>query len=112
MNYGYVPPPAPHQNWLLLHKGLVAAIVGAVAGGVIVAGVATRGSSGPPAYLASSSRMVEFVTWQPVGNGIQGTIADDSLTRTAPSETVSVQSVPFSGSINGSTVPVTATVRK
>jgi hypothetical protein len=50
---------------------------------------------------------VEYVTWQPVGNGIQGTIAYDSPTGTAPNETVSVQSVPFTGSINGSTVSIT-----
>ena len=95
------------KNWLLMHKGLMAVIVGAAAGGAVVAGVVSRGSTGPPAYLASGSRSVEFITWQPVGSGIQGTIAYDSLTGTAPNETVFVQSVQFTGSISGSTVTMT-----
>ena len=86
--YGSAPPPSsPHKSWLLMHKGLVVVIAGSVAGGAVVAGVVSRGSSGPPAYLASSASSVEFVTWQPVGSGIQGTIASDSITGTAPNET-------------------------
>jgi hypothetical protein len=114
MSYGYVPPHQPYgrvpssKNWLMRNKGLATVGAGAVAIGAIAAGVLVgRGSSGPPAYLATNSGQVEFITWQQAGSGIQGTIAADSITGTAPDEAVSVQSVPFTGSINGSTVTMT-----
>lgn len=102
--YGYVPP---RKNWVMRNKGLAAVGAGAVAIGAVVAVVATRGSSGPPAYLATRSGQVEFITWQQTGSGIQGTVAYDSITGTAPNEAVSVQSAPFTGNINGSTVTMT-----
>src|SRR5579863_9492989 len=97
--YGYAP------SWPRRNKGLLAlvGVVGLLAG-VIAAVLVGRSSPGPSAFLATSSGEVEFITWQPVGNTIQGTIAYDSITGTAPSQTVSVQSTPFTGSINGSTV--------
>lgn len=91
-------------------RNTVFAALLAVAAVIVMAMVAVavnRGSSGPPAYLATSSGQVEFITWQDTGNSLQGTIAYDSLSGTAPSETVSVQSTPFTGSINGSTVTMT-----
>ena len=109
-NYGYVPPspygsvPA-RQNWVMRNKGLAAVIaVAALFGAVVAAYLASR-SPGPSSFLASNSAQVEFIQWQPAASGgIQGTIASDQVSGTAPDETVSVQSVQFTGTVNGSSV--------
>lgn len=109
-NYGYVPPsPYGHmparQNWVQRNKSLAALItVAALLVAVVAAYLASR-SSGPSSFLASNSSQVEFIQWQPAASGgIQGTIASDQASGTAPNETVAVQSVQFTGTVNGSSV--------
>ena len=110
--YGYVPPERPPQyghvpSWPRRHKiPIILVAAGALVIVVIVVAVVRAGSSGPSVFLAANSSEVEFIQWQPdsSGSGIQGTIAYDDITGTAPSETVSVASVPFTGTINGSMV--------
>jgi hypothetical protein len=104
MSYGYVPPQVP--SWPRRHRlGIILTAAGALLIGVFVAVAVSRSSSGPTSFLASSSSDVGFVQWQPDSSGgISGTIIYDYISGTAPNETVSVESVPFTGSIDGSSV--------
>jgi hypothetical protein len=81
----------------LIPPALLAAAIGLAACG---------GSSGPQTYLAHGASDVVLVQWQPgsSGSGIQGTITADTISGTPPSESVSVNSAPFTGTINGSAV--------
>lgn len=119
MGYGYVPPQTPQPyghvpcpNWLMRNKGLAALVAAGLLLAVLVTGWAVADAAGrspsPPTFLASNASEVVLIQWQTTtGNNIQGTIASDTITGTAPSKTVSVQSAPFSGAINGSTVTMT-----
>lgn len=81
--------------------------VGSVLFLAAVAGLTTAcGSSGPASYLYTDSSSVVFIQWQPdaSGSGIQGTLTEDAIGGTAPSETVAVTNVPITGAINGSSV--------
>lgn len=65
-------------------------------------------SGGPAAYLRTGTSGVAFIQWQESSSGhLQGTILDDQVTGTAPSQTVSVSSAPFTGNVNGSSVSLT-----
>ncbi len=71
--------------------------------------VACGGSSGPQSFMSVSSSGVAFIQWQPdsTGNGIQGTITADSVSWNPPdykTESLSVNSYPVTGRINGSSV--------
>jgi hypothetical protein len=76
--------------------------------GVALAAAACGSPSGPVGYLYSAPSGVLYMQWQPdqSGNGIQGTMTEDGTTGTAPSETISVTTVPITGSINGSSVVI------
>jgi hypothetical protein len=76
--------------------------------GIALAAAACGGSSGPVGYLYSAPSGVLYLQWQPdqSGDGIQGTVTEDGITGTAPSEKISVTTVPMTGSINGSSVVI------
>jgi hypothetical protein len=69
---------------------------------------ACGGSPGPAGYLYSARSGVLYIQWRAdsSGNGIQGTLTEDGIAGTAPSETVSVTSVPIRGTLNGSDVTI------
>jgi hypothetical protein len=75
-------------------------LIVAVAGAAQVM-AACGGPSGPVGYLYSGSSGVLYIQWQTdsSGNGIQGTMTEDGITGTAPAETISVTTVPITGSI-------------
>jgi len=78
--------------------------MGVVTGAVIALTVGC-GSSGPAAYLASNGSQVLYVQWgQPSNGQAQGTITYDSASGSAPSESLDVQTVPVTVTINGSAV--------
>jgi hypothetical protein len=87
-------------------KRATALLAAAVAGAALA--VAGCGSSGPSAYLASNSTEIVYISWQPdsSGNGIQGSLIEDTVSGTAPSETVSVVNDPITGSVNGNSVTI------
>jgi outer membrane murein-binding lipoprotein Lpp len=66
-----------------------------------------RRSSGPQTYVSSGPTHVVLVEWQSASTGIDGTFTVDTVAGTAPAESVSVQSVPFTGAITGSSMTLT-----
>lgn len=77
------------------------------AAGVLVAGC----GSGRPAYYVGTNRTTAvLITWSAQQDGrARGTITDDTLSGTAPSEIVQVQTVPVTVRINGSDVSFNGT---
>jgi len=71
--------------------------------------LAACGSSpGPATFLNATSSEVVFIQWQnQTGHSVQGMMTDDTLSGTAPDETVSAQRASFTGTINGSSVSLT-----
>jgi hypothetical protein len=69
------------------------------------------GRSGDPAsYLAVSDSKVAFIQWRATSKGrMQGTITEGNVGASAPTETLSVSSVPFTGTRTGSSVTLTFT---
>src|SRR5215469_11770151 len=68
------------------------------------------GSRGPQYFVASSSTSVLLVQWgQPSNAQASGTITYDSLSGSAPDETLNVQTVPVAVTLNGSSVTFTMT---
>jgi hypothetical protein len=62
-------------------------------------------SGGPVYYVGADGGTVALIRWSAQENGrVRGTITDDTLSGTAPSETVSVQNVPVTLKFNGSDV--------
>jgi hypothetical protein len=62
-------------------------------------------SGGPATYLSASGAKIDFIQWQESSSGsLQGTIIEDEVTGTAPSETISANSAPFTGTVSGSSV--------
>jgi hypothetical protein len=62
-------------------------------------------SGGPGAYLRTGAKDVIFIQWQESSSDhLQGTITEDQVSGTAPSETITANSSPFTGSVNGSSV--------
>ena len=62
-------------------------------------------SGGPAAYLDTSNTEVAFIRWQETSSGhLQGNIIEDQVSGTSPTETISVSSSSFTGSINGGSV--------
>lgn len=95
------------QTWAMKH---VAAVCAATA---VLVGVVSCGSpAGPASYLGTDHADVVFIQWQaPTSAGhLQGTMTVDRVAGTAPGETVSVNSIPFTGSISGNSVTLTVTV--
>src|SRR6516165_4410218 len=71
--------------------------------------LAACGSSpGSDTFMNAVASGVVFIQWQTgPGNSVQGMLTDDTLSGAAPNETVSTQTAPFSGTINGSSVSLT-----
>jgi hypothetical protein len=70
------------------------------------------GSSGrpgdPASYLAVSDAKVAFIQWRATPKGrLHGTITEGNVGASAPAETLSVSSVPFIGTMSGSSVTLT-----
>jgi outer membrane murein-binding lipoprotein Lpp len=67
--------------------------------------VAGCGSSRPAYYVGTDSTAAVLITWSALRNGhALGTITDDTLSGTAPSEIVQVQTVPVTVRFNGTAV--------
>jgi hypothetical protein len=65
-------------------------------------------SGGPAAYLHADPGEVVFIQWQQSSSGqLQGTVTEDQVSGTAPNETISASSAPFTGNANGSSVSLT-----
>lgn len=65
-------------------------------------------SDGPTSYLAASNSKVAFIHWQASSHGhLRGTITYRNAGGSAPAEKMSVSSVPFTGTIRGSSVRLT-----
>jgi hypothetical protein len=67
------------------------------------------GKPGDPAgYLAVSESKVAFIQWRATSSGrMHGTISEGNVGASAPAETLSVSSVPFTGTRSGSSVTLT-----
>jgi outer membrane murein-binding lipoprotein Lpp len=77
------------------------------AAAVLVAGC---GGSKPAYYVGTDSTAAVLITWSAQQNGrAQGTITDDTLSGTAPSEIVQVQTVPVTVRFNGTDVSFNGT---
>ncbi len=65
-----------------------------------------HGWSGPQIVMATGSKDVLLIQWQPdrSGSGIRGTLTLDAITGTPPRQSVSIHSIPFTGKINGGSV--------
>ncbi len=69
---------------------------------------ACGGSPGPSAYLYSDSSGVGYIQYQPgQGDAVHGTFTEDNISGTAPQESVSVTSVPFTGTLDGGNLTIT-----
>jgi len=65
-------------------------------------------SGGPAAYVAAFGNEVDYIQWQQSSSGhLQGSMTVDQISGTAPAETLSVNTTPFTGNINGSSVSLT-----
>jgi hypothetical protein len=62
----------------------------------------------PASYLAVSDSKVAFIQWRATSKGhMHGTITEGNVGASAPAETLSVSSVPFTGTRSGSSVTLT-----
>jgi len=78
-----------------------------------VVGCSGSGSSpdsvdGPATYLANNKSEIAFVQWRTTTRGhVQGTLTADNIGGAAPAASLSVNSVPFTGTIHGTSVNLT-----
>jgi len=81
----------------------------ALAAMTVAAGLAAGcGSSGPAYYLASSSSVVFLAQWAAPQNGqASGSLTYDSITGTAPDETIDVQTMPVNVAMDGGNITFT-----
>lgn len=89
-------------------------IIAGTAAGMLLATVSCggsgsgRSSGGPASYLAVSNSKVAFIQWHAKANGhLHGTITESNVGGSAPAEALSVSSVPFTGTMSGSSVRLT-----
>ena len=62
----------------------------------------------PASYLAVSDSKVAFIQWRATSKGrMHGTITEGNVGASAPAETLSVSSVPFTGTSSGNSVTLT-----
>lgn len=65
-------------------------------------------SSGQAAYLGTLGNEVDYIQWQQSSSGqLQGTVTAGQVSGTAPALTLSVNTTPFTGNIDGSSVSLT-----
>jgi hypothetical protein len=96
----------------LIIAGTAAATLLAAAGCASSRSSGGSGGSGrpgdPASYLAVSDSKVAFIQWRATSKGrMQGTITEGNVGASAPAETLSVSSVPFTGTRSGSSVTLT-----
>jgi hypothetical protein len=92
-------------------------IIAGTAAATLLAAVSCGGSGksdksgGPASYLAVSNSNVAFIQWQAASNGhLHGTITESNAGGSAPAETLSASSAPFTGTMSGSSVTLTFAV--
>jgi len=96
----------------LIIAGTAAATLLAAAGCASSRSSGGSGGSGKPgdpaSYLAVSDSRVAFIQWRATSRGrMDGTITEGNVGASAPAETLSVSSVPFTGTRSGSSVTLT-----
>jgi hypothetical protein len=65
-------------------------------------------ADGPAAYLAKNKSELAFVQWRITPGGhVQGTLTADNIGGAAPAASLAVNSVPFTGTVHGSSVTLT-----
>ena len=88
-------------------------VIAGTAAATLLAAVSCGGSGsgrsgGPASYLTVSHSKVAFIQWHATANGhLHGTITEGNAGGSAPAETLSVSSVPFTGTMSGSSVRLT-----
>lgn len=66
------------------------------------------GSGGPVSYIGAFDNEVDYIQWQQSPSGqLRGTVTADHLSGTAPTLILSASTVPFTGTVNGSSVSLT-----
>jgi hypothetical protein len=77
------------------------------AGPASLAGAA-RSADGPATYVANNKSEVALIQWRiTTGGDVRGTLTADNIGGAAPAASVAVSSVPFTGSIHGTSVNLT-----
>ncbi len=65
-------------------------------------------ADGPAAFLAKDKSEIAFIQWRATDHGhVQGTLAADNIGGAAPSASLSMNSVPFTGTVHGTSVNLT-----
>jgi len=65
-------------------------------------------ASGPASFVGSFNNDVVYIHWQPSSSGqMHGTATVNKVSGTAPTLTLSATTIPFTGTINGSSVNLT-----
>lgn len=73
----------------------------------LVALVGCGSSGGPAFYVATGAGDVAYVSWQEDSSGhLTGTLTEDQVSGSLPTETLSVNSAPFTGNISNGTVSI------
>ena len=63
---------------------------------------------GPAAYLANNKSEIAFIQWRTTADGhVQGTLTADNIGGAAPAASLSTVSVPFAGTVHGTSVNLT-----
>jgi hypothetical protein len=69
---------------------------------------AARSADGPATYLANNNSELALIQWRiTTGGDVRGTLTADSIGGAAPAASVAVSSVPFTGSVHGTSVKLT-----
>jgi hypothetical protein len=87
-------------------------LVPCMTAGLLLALVSCTGSAssnhsadGPAAFLANDKSEIAFVQWRSTAHGrVEGTLSADNIGGAAPSASVSMNSVPFTGTVHGTSV--------
>lgn len=90
-------------------------IVPCATAAMLVAVVSCAGSAkpagladGPAAYLANSKSEITFIQWRTTTGGhVRGTLTADNVGGATPAASLSVNSVPFTGTVHGTSVNLT-----
>jgi hypothetical protein len=65
-------------------------------------------SAGPASYMANNKSEIAFIQWRTMNGGhVQGTLTADNIGGAPPAASLSVNSVPFTGIVHGTSVNLT-----
>jgi len=65
----------------------------------------THSADGPASYLARTKSEIAFIQWRTTSHGhVRGTLTADNIGGAAPAASLSVDSVPFNGTVHGTSV--------